>query len=327
MLHEHANIDLLDRVRSVSASLTSGHENLLDVTTTIYRALERGEVKFGFDLDGTLVHATPGDHVNVPEDAVLEKLLNDLNIITDGNSFILTGRPDEFVKRIFPRRQFIAGTEHGSVISLSASDRPANRIGSADQIARLHNAFHGAIASNPLLEGLQIEDYKTVTMTLGFTHVINPRGERTISPEMTDKMKRISAEIVTLSNQILSEFPQALGEENEMIAVDTVTPTNAVVEIMPRGACKSASLSYLRNSGLLKNMFTVFGGDSGGDKKVMDKVRNEGGICLGVGPKAPDSSHIVFEQPEHLRAFLKLFTDHPISQRKIQVHEQRALSL
>ncbi len=304
--------------------LIRGEEHYESVTTVISNQLKNGALAIGMDLDGTLVHATPGDHVNVPEDVVLENLLNTLNTATDGHTFVLTGRPDEFARRIFPRRNFFVGTEHGSVVSHHADDAPLNRIGSRLQIIHLTEAFKKAIASNPVLQGVQIEDHKTVTMTLGFTHIINPRNEKTISQEMTDKMNCIAKEIMALSNDILSEFPLEINPHDQMISKDTVTPTNAVVEIMPAGACKSKSLDYLRNSNILRNQFTVFGGDSGGDREVMEKVRNENGICLGVGPKAPECSHIVFKEPEHLRAYLGQFVEAEYVQQRIQ---QRALAL
>lgn len=311
MFRNDASVELLERLDRVSESLLNGKDQFLHTTTEIHRALVEGNAAAGFDLDGTLVHATPGDHVNVVHDPVLQNLLNDGSVATGGNCFVLTGRPHEFVRRLFDNRQFIAGTQHGAVISLSSDDTPKNRIGSVDVIKRLHAAFEQAIKVNPLLEGVQIEDHKTVTMTLGFTHIINPTGASEITREMTDKMKRISAEIIKIAEKILDEFPSSLNDDNLMTVVDTVTPTNAVIEIMPKGACKSASLDYLRNNGLLSRNFTIFAGDSGGDKKVMDKVRKEEGICLGVGPKAPESSHIVFQRPEHLRAYLSVFIDHP----------------
>lgn len=305
-------------------NLLSGHTDYEYVTALISRNLAQGTLAIGMDLDGTLVHATPGDHENVPEDIVLENLLNNLNAATLGNTFVLTGRPTEFERRIFPRRNFFIGTEHGSVISHYAGDAPKSRIGSADQIETLTSVFSKAIQSNPVLNGVQIEKHKSVTMTLGFTHIINPNNEKTISDEMNDKMDQMRHAIVDLSNQILASFPQAENADSQLIVKDTVTPTNAVVEIMPAGACKAKSLDFLRQSSILKSHFTVFGGDSGGDREVMEKVRAEQGICLGVGPKAPSCSHLVFKAPEHLRAYLSPFLDNEIARHRIQ---QPALAL
>ena len=304
--------------------LLDGHQHYELVTSLIAHNLAQGTLAIGMDLDGTLVHATPGDHENVPEDVVLEHLLNNLNTATFGSTFVLTGRPTEFERRIFPRRNFFIGTEHGSVISHYAGDVPRSRIGNAGQIQKLTAVFAEAINSSPLLRGVQIENHKTVTMTLGFTHIINPDNEKTISAEMTRKMDRMRHEIVDRSNQILATFPEAENADSRLIVKDTVTPTNAVVEIMPAGACKAKSLDFLRQSSILKNHFTVFGGDSGGDSEVMEKVRAEGGICLGVGPKAPSCSHIVFQAPEHLRAYLNQFLDHEVAQNRIR---QPALAL
>lgn len=298
-----------------SASLMRGQENLQGVTQTILQELSAGNLAFGFDLDGTLVHATPGDHINVPHDPVVEKLLNDLWAATSENTFVLTGRPSAFTDRLLPKRQFLVGTEHGAVISRRVGEPHKNRIGNPENIKILRRAFDKAIKEDSDLAGVQIEDHKTVTMTLGFTHIINPNNihismdEIDERGEMARKMKLLTSKIMSLAETILSEFGDVEREQDQIIAVDTVTPTNAVIEIMPRGACKRDSLGYLRETRLITRQFTVFCGDSGGDAKVMNAVKQEGGVCLGVGSKAPDSSAIVFEKPEHLRAYLGSIID------------------
>jgi len=278
-----------------------GSDDVLRIEDTIVKAILDGEASIGDDIDGTLAHTPPGEHKNVTPDHNLVRLFNGLYDLTKGQAFMLTGRPFEFGKNFLPGRRFLLGTEHGTNISKQDGMLPFNRIGNPKTIIAFKAAFECARAIDPLLQGVEIEDYKDVTATLGFTHVINPEGKAEIDRESLDRMTQISLRIVETARKISKDL-----NAHDMQVVDTVTPTNAVVEYIPQGACKAESLQYLRDVGLVrKARVNVFGGDSSGDRTVMEKVFNEvGGICLGVGPKAPQASHVVFATPEGHVAFL-----------------------
>ncbi len=282
--------------------IISGHEAFPEIRRKIIDAIAGGDITFGADIDGTIIHAQPGEHKNVPLELTLTSLFNDLNSAMNGNAFMLTGRPQEFVKNTFGmRRDFLVGTEHGSVISRYAGDTPFFRIGNRDHIINFRKTFEEVRGDDPDYKDLQIEDYKIASATIGFTHMINPNNEPTISSKDMERMRMLTKKIVDLSNRILEaqKIPS-------MQVVDTVTPSNAVVEIIPVGACKAESLQYLRDEGCLRQTsLTVFAGDSNGDRTVKEKVASEGGICLGVGENAPDCSHVKFSEPEALVFFLR----------------------
>ncbi len=287
-----------------------GSENIQEIEDRMVAAIIRQGIVIGADIDGTLVHAVPGEHKNVPADPVLTQLFNNLNDVTGGNAFMLTGRPAEFVHNVFPNRRFLTGSEHGAEISPSSDIDFVARVGDPEKMKQFRAAFREAQANDSDLSKVQIEDYKQSTATLGFTGLINPEGTATIPPEMMERMTSLTKRVIDISSQILENIG-AVGVN----VLDTVTPTNAVVEILPNGACKAESLQYLRDNGDLDSVgLTVFSGDSGGDEAVMTKVFNEGGICLGVGPKAPDCSHIVFDKPENHRAFLSHVLDRSVTE-------------
>lgn len=286
--------------------LLKGHENFTDIANRIIEAVIQYSLVIGADIDGTLVHAEPGEHKNVKPNKPLTQIFNHLNSLTNGHAFLLTGRPQEFVDNVFVGRDFLVGTEHGSILSLCEGDVPFARIGNPELMKRFRIEFAQAQKENSFLSEVQIEDYKTSTATLGFTHIINPKGVRDITPEQIGLMNDLTQAVCTLSEKIL----KSLGA-TDINVVNTVTPTNAVIEIMPEGACKADSLQYLRDNGFIRTTdLTVFSGDSGGDLNVMEKVSNEGGICLGVGPKAPECSDIVFSSPEEHVKFLSFVIEH-----------------
>jgi len=282
----------------------SGVDAIPDITDRIVQAIRDKDITLGADIDGTLVHAVPGEHRNVLPEHDLVGEFNNLYDITGGQAFVLTGRPYEFVKNALPGRKFLAGTEHGSVISSTPDAEQIVRIGNVQAMTAFREAVKHKIGKDPLLDGVQIEDYKTVTATLGFTPIINKHGKPEIGRKATRLMGFMQKAVVNLAHEGVVE-----ADLTGVDVVDTVTPTNAVVEVMPQGACKAESLQHLRDKGnIRKTGLTVFMGDSGGDATVMRKVFNEGGICLGVGPKAPDTSHVVFDRPEDLRHYLREIT-------------------
>lgn len=285
--------------------LIRGEKLLPQVTEQILDAAKEGELTIGADLDGTLVHAEPGVHDNVPHDPALEKLLNRLNFQLNGNVVVITGRPYEFVRNIFPSRNFLVGTEHGAVISRHHGEAPEARIGNPEHVQSFRSALQSELANDDRLTDVQIEDYKEASASINFTHVFNPEHTRDITAEQVQKMQELTAVLVDLSTSIVNDL-----DSSSLQVLDTVTPTNAIIEIIPEGACKAESLQYMRDSGLLSNTaLTVFKGDSGGDQTVMEKVCDEGGIPLGVGPKAPECSKIVFERPEGLRKYFADIAD------------------
>ena len=186
----------------------------------------------------------------------------------------------------------------GIVLAFNSKDS----FGNPSKINAFKESFDIARLIDPLLRGAEIEDYKTVTASLGFTKVINPNNNPEISKEAMERMKLITLRVVDVAKKISRDL-----EAFDMQVVDTVTPTNAIVEYIPQGACKAESLQWLREQGHVRRArINVFGGDSSGDRTVMEKIFNEvGGIALGVGPKAPDASHMVFKTPEDHVRFLE----------------------
>lgn len=276
-----------------------GGEDLHDIFNTIIKATLEAYITEGFDLDGTMVHAKPGEHENVPHDPQLEQIFLRRNRQTGGQSYPLTGRPRIFIDNLMPNTETFRATEHGSVLHLP-DGTDVYRIGDPQIVEEVMKCFNDTRKTLELLQGVQIEDHKTVSGTIGFTHLINPHNLREIDVEALQRMEDIKNAVVdTLQSTI-----DKLGIK-ELQVVPTVTPTNAVVELLFEGACKAESIRYARQQGWIKRASTnVFCGDSNGDKSVMEMIASEpGGIALGVGQSAPNCSHVVFAKPEHLRAF------------------------
>lgn len=276
-----------------------GGDQLPDIFRRIVEATLAEDITDSYDLDGTLLYAKPGEHVNVPHDPNAEYIILQRNRQTNGNSPPITGRPHIFVKNAMPNARVLIGTEHGSVWHFP-DGQLINRIGDPQTIKEILACFDETRQASDLLRDVQIEDHKTVSGTIGFTHIINPHNLTEIDTEALQRMKEIRLSVV---GQLQSTIDK-LGIRDLQV-VPTVTPTNAVVELLFEGACKAESIRHAREQGWLKNASTnVFCGDSNGDKSVMEMIASEtGGICLGVGPKAPTCSHVVFAGPEHLRAF------------------------
>ena len=260
-----------------------GAENLNGIFDRVVQATIDQDITDGYDLDGTVVHAVPGEHVNVPQDPALENMFNTRNIHTDGGTYSKTGRPRIFTTKLMPNAKILVGTEHGGIFHLP-DGTDIIRAGDPEAVKEVLRLFSEVKQTSELLKRVQIEDHKQVSGTIGFTHIINPHSLPEINQEAIFQMEELTKEITDkLTNTI-----ERLGF-SDLQVVPTVTPTNAVIELLFEGSCKAESVLYARDNGLLKRANTnVFCGDSDGDRSVMEMISKEpGGICIGVGPKAP----------------------------------------
>ncbi|MEM6811831.1 MAG: HAD family hydrolase [Pseudomonadota bacterium] len=286
----------------INFSVLRGIEKLPEVEERIVQGLIDRDITIGSDIDGTLAHDTPGEHVHVNEGSRVTRLWNGLNRASNGQAPLMTGRPHTYIEHKFIGREFLAASEHGLGISFTEGHDAHYWKDTVSDIDRFKAHFQEAELNTPLLQGVQIEDHKKATATLGFTHLINPRLDHQITEEMMERMRALTKQVCRTSEEILS----TIGSKGLKVR-QTVTPTNAVVEILPKGVCKAKSFKYLRDKNILATTATtVFCGDSKGDKSVMKMVAaEEGGIALGVGPKAPKCSDVVFAQPDDLLKFLE----------------------
>lgn len=244
-----------------------------------------GGVAWFFDLDGTLIHAKPGENANVPADQALQSLLNMLTAQSGGALAVVTGRPRVFVESLLPRRDFASGVEHGAILQ-EIPQGPWHRRSKVtkETLDRIRSVLEARIRNIP---GAQVEDHKEGTLTVEFTAAANP-------DKLADELEAA-----------IKSYLAAQGGEPIDVLKATV-PGNYVIELLPQGAGKAAAVDHLMATARFAGKIPVFCGDSAGDEGAMQRVRQLGGIAIGIGPKAPACRDIHFADITAMRTYLSL---------------------
>lgn len=273
----------LPRFLAVEARPLSGNASLM----RLLQEHNKGRAAWFFDLDGTLIHAKPGENVNVPPDRTLQAMLNKLADRTGGAVAIITGRPRIFVETLLPLRNYPTGVEHGAILQEKPRGAWTRRSKvekeELDEIRALIEAEIKNIA------GAQIEDHKQGTLTVEFTQAANPDA-------LAD---RLEAQLRTIM-----QARAARGDRAPIDILRATVPGNYVIELLPQGVGKAQAVDHLMATASFKGKIPVFCGDSQGDEGAMRRVRELGGIAIGIGPKAPTCRDVHFADVAAMRAFI-----------------------
>lgn len=269
------------------AALLAGHARLMHLLTVQRRA----GVAWFFDLDGTLIHAEPGKNAGIPADPVLEDMLNKLSARSGGAVAVVTGRPRIFVESLLPRRAYASGVEHGAILQ----DRPDGPWHRRSQVSKETLDKIRAVLEDRIrgIAGAQVEDHKEGTLTIEFTRAANPEK---LGDELEAAVREYLAAHATAPIDVLK----------------AIVPGNCVIELLPQGAGKAAAVDHLMAAAPFAGKIPVFCGDSAGDAGAMARVRELGGIAIGIGPKAPACRDIHFADVRAMRAFIAQITSGPL---------------
>lgn len=258
----------------------------------VHQAHHRRGLAWFFDLDGTLVHATPGVHTGVKRDHLLEGTLNLLHRQAGGALAVITGRPDIFTHALFARASFAVATEHGAVVRLPGASVPQVR-GRARDFAEIRRQIETKLGNLP---GVYVEDHKIASLTVQFTEAADPMA--------------LAARITAVAEQVAND-PAFQDAQDPLIVVSAPVPGNCVVDILSRNAEKSSAVDYFMRQAAFAGKKPIFFGDSEGDRRAMDLCKSLGGYAVGIGPKAPACADIVLGSVREARAWLATISIKP----------------
>lgn len=276
--------------RAPSDPLLAGHARLIYLLTV----QQQKGVAWFFDLDGTLIHAEPGKNAGIPADPALQDMLNKLSARSGGAVAVVTGRPRVFVESLLPQRAYASGVEHGAILQ-EKPDGPWHRRSqvSKESLDKIRAVLEDRIRG---IAGAQVEDHKEGTLTVEFTRAANP--------------EKLGDELESAIREYLSAHATAPIE-----VLKAITPGNCVIELLPQGAGKAAAVDHLMASAPFAGKIPVFCGDSAGDAGAMARVRELGGLAIGIGPKAPACRDIHFADVKAMRTFMARITSGPVAPR------------
>ncbi|MBU0800668.1 MAG: trehalose-phosphatase [Alphaproteobacteria bacterium] len=276
----------LPRHFTPEAQPLSGHDKL----ALLLSRHKRGGAAWFFDLDGTLIHVKPGENANIPADTDLQHMLNTLTRQSNGAVAVVTGRPRVFVEALIPSRNFASGVEHGAILQ-EVANGPWHRRSKLEKSAldKIRAVLEERIKG---IAGAQVEDHKEGTLTVEFTAAANPDR---LADELEAAIKAYLASQSGLAIDVLK----------------ATVPGNYVIELLPQGAGKAQAVDHLMASAPFAGKIPVFCGDSAGDAGAMQRVRELGGIAIGIGPKAPACRDVHFADVRAMRAFMSGVTSGP----------------
>lgn len=264
----------------------SGHDRM----AALAAAHRRVRVAWFFDLDGTLIHAEPGRNDGIAADVVLQDMLNTLSTQSRGAVAVVTGRPRVFVEGLLPRRDYASGVEHGAILQEIPQGAWARRSKvTKETLDKIRAVLEDRIRG---IAGAQVEDHKEGTLTIEFTRAANPE-------KLADELEAA-----------VKAYLDAQGGA-PIDVLKAVVPGNCVIELLPQGAGKAAAVDHLMASAPFAGRIPVFCGDSAGDAGAMARVKEIGGIAIGIGPKAPACRDIHFADVRTMRAFIARLSAEP----------------
>lgn len=236
-------------------------------TETIMNGVSDGRLILGsFDIDGSLGHLTPGNHICMKQLEAAAAMIRMAEYFATG---VLTGRPLKVVETgmqgLLDTRFGFAGTEAGA--------RLVTRDGlvyehSINDIEKLKQQFAEIVAGLP---GAMIEDHTQSSIIVGLTKV--PTEYHALA------FHRLNL-LVAQANT--PDHPIAVVSGNK-------TGVNVHFNVVPAGIDKGYGIHRIYEAFGLKEGLAITIGDDKADKPMFDYVMARGGIAIGVGDKAPES--------------------------------------
>lgn len=245
-------------------------------------AVRNGRIIIVTDLDGALVTRKPAFHNPVPPDFDLENSF--LRLQATGNQVAInTGRPDIFVRNLFPVAQndMWVATETGALIIPPRSLTPVFKR-AVEGHERLMSIFRNEVQK--IDENIIVEEYKTCAITINMA---------ALPPE----------HILGAYNHFQHIARQQAGDIATVIAVHKPN-IDTYIEIVPHGVDKGSATDYILQRIKSPNDVVICFGDTVADQPMMAAVNDAGGVSFGVGAKAPDNATVRLDTVDEARALV-----------------------
>ncbi len=234
------------------------------------------------DIDGSLGHLTPGDHIcTKPLDASEP-------MITLGHFFptgLLTGRPQKVIdtgfQGLLDTKFGFAGTEAGARLMKGTGLVYEHAINGMDI---LKDQFSQIVATLP---GAMIEEHTMCSIIVGLTKV-----DQEHHPRAFEELERLTKAATTPENPIAVVSGNKPG-------------INVHYNVVSAGIDKGMGIRRIYDAMGIGDGIAITIGDDKADKPMFDYVMSRGGIAIGVGEKAPESQ-IRLDHPREAVALLNM---------------------
>lgn len=228
-----------------------------------------------FDFDGTLVPLAPH-----PELAVLEcrcrRALEQLSRLPRVFVGVVSGRSlDELMQLVDLAELYYAGV---SGLELDLAGTRIRHPAATRSVVLVRHVIERIEAAVGEFPGAWVEN-KQYGATVHFRHV---------DPRLIPRLRARVAQIL----EGMAE-PLQLGEGRRAFELAPAAVANGSTAVQ-------AMIRYLGG----RTGAFLYAGDDAGDCPAFAEVARSGGICVGVGPDAPQTAEFRFESPAELTAFL-----------------------
>lgn len=263
-------------ITQIDAALISTLEALLSRMLT---AKFNNKAGFMIDLDGASVLRPPQIHDPVPPDLDFDSTIH--SIVRAGDFFsINTGRPEIFVKNVFPTtmshhhnaQNLMIATENGACIRGAGDFKFTSPLPNLEQLSKTFS-----IAARDY-EGTIIEDGKNYSITISCANSRNKADA---------------------FNSLLQLATDLAKEDDAFAVISGMTPTDAYIELVNpyinKGVATDIMCSQIANTGV-RQVFSF--GDSKADVPMWEEIKKHRGVSIGVGDTAPKGAD--FYIPNHM---------------------------
>ncbi|QQG35177.1 MAG: HAD-IIB family hydrolase [Micavibrio aeruginosavorus] len=232
------------------------------------------------DLDLTVLDAAP-DPSKVTAPPEVEAACQEIDRLTHGRFYIITGRELDYVDRVFPNTPFKVSAEYHNMARFDAAG--IQDLNPRPQWALIDAAIDAIVAVN---HGMVVRK-KPFMRSIHYTH----------APGLKDF--NVKAQVQQQLQALLDHLAQKTGQVVE------IKDGGSVFDIGPAGADKGVAFAdiYSRVSGA---PVPVYFGDSPGDIPAAQFAKSKGGVFVAVGhdPRVLALADFTLDDPAACRAFL-----------------------